>query len=131
MTTSGAMDNTLIAEPLVAVRSIAELEREIEAFEIVYGMTTAEFLARYSNSADPLTDVEDAEFWFEWHSSLCRMREEGEEPPQWTSDGPGKPVEGLKEPSNSFYGPNDLRSLRIRDPGCSNEALSQNNYACA
>lgn len=130
MTTTGTMDNTLIAEPMVAVRTIAELEREIEALELVYGMTTEQFLERYNDSSDPLADVEDAELWFEWHSSLIRMREEGEEPPIWTTNGrPGKPFEGLKEPSNYFYGLGALRCYGYRDLGCSKKALSKGNQS--
>lgn len=125
--TTGEMQNTLTAEPRVPFGTIPELERKIAAYEIVYGMTTDEFLARYTDPTDSLADVEDAELWFERYSTLCRMREEGPAPPQWVADEPENSFEGLKEPSNQFYESCFLRDYRVANHRSSKDAIPRDH----
>jgi len=107
------MRNLLLTEPLVSRVTCAELESEIASYEVVYGMDTDAFLKRYEDHNDPLADVGDAEPWFEAHSSLCRLREEGEAP-IWCAPTPDKATEGSKEPSVILYGPRKIHRLRRR-----------------
>ena len=81
--------------------TVADLRREIDAYERVYQMGSEEFLKRCEDASDDLADVEDAVFWREAHVILARMLEEGGEgePPDWTMQPAEITSEGSKEPS--------------------------------
>lgn len=127
--TVGDMGQTLFAEPVVVQGSISELERGLATYEIAYGMTTVEFLQRYADANDPLADVEDAELWYEWHSTLVRLREEGEAPPGWCGPEPGNQFEGSKEPSNILYGPREVYRRDWRHDRSATAAICRHDLA--
>ena len=82
--------------------TVQELEEQVAAFEVKYGMRRDQFLARYADDLDDLGGVEDADAWFMAYRFLDRLRCEGNhEIPPWLSEPLDEPSEGPKG-SSSF-----------------------------
>jgi hypothetical protein len=93
-----------VIERPVTRGTIATLERQLEAYESSFGLTTEKFLVIYREGEKHLADLDEVAVpWFETFSTLSRLREEGEAP-NWCFAETERLIEGSKEPSIAFYG---------------------------
>jgi hypothetical protein len=119
---------TVIERPITR-GTIATLERQLEAYESAFGITTEKFLVIYHGGKEHLADLDEVAVpWFETFSTLSRLREEGEAP-TWCFAETERLTEGSKEPSIVFYGYQAVHRLSRYQDRQPKDSLSENDCA--